>query len=139
MQRDSEDDAWRAIVENYGDRPELDPDPDPDPEPEAGPEPATGEPSAAYAVSLPPREVADEERYIPPPPPPLPRPPRDRLLAWIGVFGAPAVLLTCLVLAVDLPSLLSYALVGSFVGGFLYLVSQMPSGPRDPWDDGAQV
>ena len=35
--------------------------------------------------------------------------------------------------------MLAYALVAAFVGGFLYLVWLMPSGPRDPDDDGAVV
>jgi hypothetical protein len=140
---DTDDAAWRAIVDNYGDRPELGPDPavGPDTEP-AGDlaelddrtEPGAGEP-AWFSAPL----VDPAERYVPPPPPPLPRPSRDRLAAWCGVFGAPAVLLVCLVAGIGLPSLLAYALVAAFVGGFLYLVWQMPRGPRDPWDDGAQV
>jgi hypothetical protein len=36
----SEDDAWRAIVENYGDRPEVAPQDHPEPEPP--PEPFRG-------------------------------------------------------------------------------------------------
>lgn len=134
MQRDSEDEAWRAIVENYGDRPELD---------EPSPEPAPSSPSwrDAYPDDEPlDREAGDPgERFVPPPTPPLPRPPRDRFLAWLGLFGSPTVLLVCLVTGVQLPSLLAYALVAAFVGGFLYLVVKMPRGPRDPWDDGAQV
>ncbi len=61
------------------------------------------------------------------------------MAAWVGIFGSPTVLLVCLVLGIDLPRLLSYALVAAFVGGFLYLVAQMPSGPRDPDDDGARI
>ena len=30
-------------------------------------------------------------------------------------------------------------LVGGFLGGFGYLVAQMPRGPRDPFDDGARL
>ena len=41
------------------------------------------------------------------------------MLAWIGLFGSPAVLLVCLVLGIDLPSLVAYALVAGFVGGWL--------------------
>ena len=82
---------------------------------------------------------AEEERFEPPPPPPLPRPAADRLAAWVGVFGAPAVLLTALILGISLPTVIGYLLVAAFVGGFVYLVYRMPRGPRDPWDDGAQV
>ncbi|WP_122817170.1 hypothetical protein [Nocardioides pantholopis] len=128
MPREEDDEAWKAIVENYGDRPAIDPTPQPEPEPP--------EPFAAY-LEGPAEEPA--EAFVPPEPLPVPRPSRDRLLAWLGVFGAPAVLLVCLVLGIDLPRLLSYALVVGFVGGFLYLVWRMPGGPRDPWDDGAQV
>ncbi|MCR6031917.1 hypothetical protein GGQ22_10715 [Nocardioides sp. zg-579] len=151
MKRDDEDDAWRSIVENYGDRPTLDEDPPPtlatpvDTGPVEGPDagPVDAGPPT-YHVDLPEEPEsdlgrADEERFVPPPPPPLPRPRGVRAAAWAGVFGAPAVLLLCLVLAVDLPQFVGYLLVGAFVGGFLYLVLQMPRGPRDPWDDGAQL
>lgn len=124
-----EDEAWRAIVENYGDRPELDPAelPEPDPEPEP------------FSLEAELDEYSDEEGFVPPPPPPLPEVPRDRMLAWIGLFGSPTVLLICLVLGIHLDSLVAYALVAGFVGGFVYLVLQMPRGPQDPWDDGARI
>jgi hypothetical protein len=79
------------------------------------------------------------DRFVPPTPPPLPTPTTDRLIAWLGVFGSPVVLLVCLVFGIDLPQLVAYLLVAGFVGGFLYLVIQMPRGPRDPDDDGAQL
>ena len=113
MQPDNEDEAWRAIVENYGERPTVDPDEPP--------------------------EDVDEERFVPPPPPPVPRTSPDRLAAWGGLFGAPLVLLVVLLLGRSLPAWLGYVLVAWFVGGFLYLVVQMPSGPRDPGDDGARL
>ena len=80
-----------------------------------------------------------EERFVPPPPPPLPRPENKRLVAWAGVFGVPILLLVCLVTGISLPALLAYAMVGWFVGGFVYLVLLMPRGPRDPDDDGARL
>lgn len=120
----SEDDLWRSIVDNYGDRAELaDDEPAPPAEPPIQPEGATDE----------------EERFVPPPPPPLPRPDNKRLVAWIGLFGVPTVLLFCLVLGISLPSLVSFAMVAWFVGGFTYLVLLMPKGPRDPDDDGARI
>lgn len=135
-----DDDAWRAIVDNYGDRPELD-----EPEP-AGPDPEpvgtfVAEPAVEPAVE--PRTWEDpdsdweSDRFVPPPPPPVPRATPDRQAAWAGVFGSPAVLLVCLVLGIDLPELLAYGLVAAFVGGFLYLVVTMTREPRDPDDDGA--
>ena len=76
---------------------------------------------------------------MPPPPPPLPRLPPDRLVAWSGLFGSPTVLLVCLVVGISLPPWLGYLLVASFIGGFVYLVVQMPRDPADPWDDGARL
>ena len=127
MQPDSEDDAWRAIVENYGDRAELGPEEAPQPVPEPVRGPADGE------------EAEAEERYVPPPPPPLPHVTPDRLAAWSGVFGAPTVLLVALLFGIHLPAWLGYLLVASFVGGFVYLVVRMPREPRDPGDDGARL
>lgn len=134
MQPDSEDDAWRSIVENYGDRADLDPTQSSLPKPTE---------SDALAEDWPDEGPTDddwvEERFVPPPPPPVPRASRDRLAAWIGIFGSPTILLVCLVFSIHLPRLIGYGLVAGFVGGFLYLVMQMPSGPRDPGDDGARL
>ena len=131
MPRSNEDEAWRAIVENYGDRAELEPTDAPAPEP--APQPVAFEVPAELAPSY------DAERFVPPPPPPLPHVPRDRMLAWVGLFGSPTVLLTALVLGIRIPSLIGYLLVAAFIGGFVYLVVQMPRGPHDPWDDGARL
>ena len=126
---DDQDAAWQAIVENYGDRAALEPEDAPAPEPalldwlddedDEAPEPESG--------------------FVPPVPPPIPRPPLDRLLAWLGVFGAPAILLFLVVTGIDIPRLLGWLLVASFLAGFGYLVVKMPGSPRDPWDDGAVV
>ncbi len=139
VQRD-DDEAWRSIVDNYGERAEVEPDPpvsDAGADPWARP-PIAPEPTPSWDDEFPDSDWS-EDRFVPPPPPPLPHPRRDRLMAWLGVFGSPAVLLVCLVLNIDLPQLLAYALVTAFVGGFLYLVWLMPRGPRDPDDDGAVV
>jgi hypothetical protein len=124
----NDDAAWREIVANYGDRPLVDPEAAPAPQQQAGepehPELATDETWPA-------------ERFVPPPPPPLPRLPFDRLLAWSGVFVSPLVLLVATVFQVHLPTIVAWLLIGGFLGGFGYLVAQMPRGPRDPYDDGA--
>jgi hypothetical protein len=133
---ENEDDAWRAIVENYGERPRLDPSP-PAPEPE--PVWFTGALADAAGSAGADDDDPDEEGFVPPPPPPLPWPEPARLLAWLGVFGAPALLLVGLVLGITLPSVVGYALIGWFVGGFGYLVLHMDNNPRDPGDDGAVV
>ena len=42
-------------------------------------------------------------------------------------------------LRIPLPAIVAWLLVGAFLGGFGYLVAQMPRGPRDPFDDGARL
>ncbi|WP_435769338.1 hypothetical protein [Nocardioides sp. SYSU DS0651] len=144
MKRDEPDDhdeAWQAIVANYGD-PVLGPDDATEPVEQplsAGPRAADdlGRPDDSDERQALPEDPDDS--FVPPRPPPVPKPPFDRRLAWLGVFGAPAILLAVVVTGIDLPQLLGWLLVGWFVGGFLYLVARMPPSPRDPWDDGAQV
>lgn len=124
--------AWQAIVDNFGDRAQLDdaaPAPVPPPAPEPDPAPVDGR-AAAYD---------EAERFVPPPPPPLPRPEPRRAVAWAGLFGVPVLVLLSLVLRIDLPPLLDYLLIGWFVGGFCYLVATMSRTPRDPWDDGSRI
>ena len=135
MSSPDEDEVWRQIVANYGDAPSVEDVPRSEPQ-EVEAEPRV-EPAAEPAPTSFPWE--DEGRFVPPPPPPLPRPEPRRALAWLGLFGAPVVLLAALVFGVYLPGWLSLILVGGFIGGFVYLVSTMPSGPRDPGDDGARI
>ena len=119
-----EDELWRSIVDNYGDRAEL----------------AEEEvPAPRLAAAGEPQEVEAEHRYVPPPPPPLPRPDNRRLVAWVGLFGMPTALLSSLILGIGLPSLAAYVMVAWFMGGFTYLVLMMPKGPRDPDDNGARL
>jgi hypothetical protein len=128
----NEDAVWREIVANYGDRPDVEPDQETR---QADRPPVRDDEQvelAAYDDSV-------QERFVPPPPPPLPHPPKDRLAAWAGVFVAPALLLLMTLLRVDVPTIVAWVLVGGFLGGFGYLVAQMPRGPRDPFDDGARL
>lgn len=133
---EDQDSAWQKIVENYGERAELEAvDVSPG---EAAPEPAEAEePDDHHELSS--LFDDDGEGFVPDSPGPIPMPPPDRFLAWLGVFGSPTVLLVFLVLGLDLPSLVSWILIGGFVFGFCYLVFKMPRSPRDPWDDGAVV
>ncbi|MGZ4445868.1 MAG: hypothetical protein ACXVEC_04245 [Nocardioides sp.] len=148
MQRDNDDDAWRSIVENYGDRPTL--DREEPPEPVAPVWSSWDDPASSGTVDGAPersdgseeleeRDWDEEERFVPPAPPPVPGTTPDRVVAWVGLFASPAVLLVCLIAGIHLPSWLGLLLVAAFVGGFGYLVAQMPRGPRDPWDDGAKL
>jgi hypothetical protein len=142
-----EEDAWRQIVAHYGDAPAFPDEPDPD-------EPDAAEPDAAEAtagepgepdrrVDVPVEEVApeplDEDRFVPPEPPPIPRPQGSRLVAWLGVFGAPILLAVCAIANFRLSSFISSLLVVWFLGGFGYLVWQMPKDRDDPYDDGARL
>ena len=141
--RAREDAEWRSIVDNYGDAPEFTP-----PAPERPVEPEPVEPERVefeLPAELGPRSwepaPEDDDRYVPPPPPPIPRPHGPRLVAWLGLFGVPTVVLLCIVLDVSLPSPLGFLALVWFVGGFGYLVATM-NGPKDPdggWDDGAVV
>ncbi len=129
---------WQSIVDNYGERVELEPvDLD---------VPERQEEIDGLDDIDPDRDDLDtdedsihEDRFVPPAPPPIPIPPADRMIAWIGVFGSPAVLLICLIFGLSLPVEVSWILVAWFVGGFCYLVMRTPGSPRDPWDDGARV
>ena len=139
VQRD-DDEAWRAIVENYGDRAQLGPEDD-----AALAEPRVVDPRThddeddGHDDDRSSLREDPEDAFVPPPPPPIPRPTNDRLAAWLGVFGAPALLIVCTVAGVRLGSLLTLGLVAAFIGGFLYLVFRMPREPRDPFDDGARL
>jgi hypothetical protein len=146
--RERDDDLWRSIVENYGERVELDDDPpldvlheeldrsfDIEHPGEVRHNRRRTDPPEHERRSQPP----EEDGFVPPPPPPLPEVARDRMLAWIGLFGSPTILLVTLVLGISMPPLLGYLLVAGFLGGFGYLVMKMPRGPADPWDDGARI
>ena len=122
-----DDETWRSIVENYGERPTL---PDPPPAP---PDPVE-EPAASYEP-----EADAEEGFVPPDPPPVPLPERPRLLAWAGVLGAPLLLVVLMFAGVQVGSWVLLLLVAAFTGGFGYLVATMSREPRDPWDDGSRI
>jgi hypothetical protein len=139
--------AWREIVENYGERPVLHDD-----EPVADGRTVAEDEVVGSAGSLPDhlvdddevemreRAIAASERFQPPPPPPFPRPRTwQRGVAWSGIFVAPALALLIGLTSVYVPPLAGWALVVWFVGGFLFLVREMPKAPRDPWDDGSRI
>jgi hypothetical protein len=143
-----EDAAWREIVANYGDQPEL-----PVAEPvdtETGP---PAEPVEAVRRDVFDRSYLDsqelntkaswddEGHFVPPPPPPLPQVAPRRKAAWAGLIGAPALMLVVIILGWDFPTWVMGLLVAWFVGGFVYLVATMPRTRGDGWpgDDGAVV
>ena len=128
-----EDAIWRAIVDNYGDWPDID-------EPEIvvpGSPRELDAPSARDEAEEPHSRLDEEEHFVPPPPPPLPRPGPARLLAWLGLFGVPTFVLVALVVHLTLASWLGLLLMFWFVGGFVFLVASM--GPGEDHDDGARL
>jgi hypothetical protein len=139
-----EDAAWNAIVANYGARPRL-----VEPVETTGPVEtnpfdrsyldAVDEQSAQNARAR--DSWADEGHFVPPEPPPLPHPTPARRLAWIGLFGAPVMMLLAVIGHWSYPSWVSMGLVAAFVGGFVFLVATMERQHDDGWggDDGAVV
>ena len=92
----------------------------------------------AWAEPTPPEPEDEDEHFVPPPPPPLPRPEPRRMLAWLGLFGAPVIGLVLLVSGVTLPRYVGVFLIAAFIAGFGYLVATMRPNP-DGWDNGARL
>jgi hypothetical protein len=137
--------AWREIVEHYGERPVLDDETPAADEPTTAARPDDTPDAPEHLEDDDPVErreqaIADAERFRPPPAPPLPAPRTwQRGVAWSGLFVAPLLALVLGVFSLYVTPLLGWALVTWFVGGFAYLVREMPRSPRDPWDDGSRV
>ena len=127
--------AWADIVANYGDEPT---DPPVDTE---RPVVETNLFDRAFVDSQDAFEPWDaEEHFVPPEPPPLPKLEPRRKLAWIGLFGAPLLMLIAVVAGLTFPDWFIALMVASFIGGFVYLVATMRRGSDDwPGDDGAVV
>lgn len=133
--------AWREIVEHYGERPVLGEDePAETPEPDPDPEPMSDDLVDDDAVEIRERAIVASERFHPPTPPPFPRPRTwQRGVAWSGIFVAPVLALLLALSSVHLHPLFGWALVLWPIGGFLFLVREMPRSPREPWDDGSRI
>jgi hypothetical protein len=134
-----EDELWQAIVENYGERPQIEEltlEVPPSPRDLAAVDEPAGDGSDTIDGDVP---ADTEEHFVPPSPPPLPKPPPARLLAWLGLFGVPTFVLVTLVAGISLPSWLGLLLMGWFVGGFVFLVASMKPDPGGGSDDGARI
>lgn len=143
--------AWREIVDNYGERVVLPDEGSSDSSPtSAVPDaeaPRGGDVDARLPddlvdedeVEVRDRAIAEAERFRPPTPPPFPVPRTwQRGLAWAGIFVTPLLALVIALFSLWVTPLVGWVLVAWFVGGFAYLVHEMPRG-RDPWDDGSRV
>ena len=132
--------AWREIVEHYGERPVLDEDARPEPAPAAPRGLEHDEREDVEVDADEPEDIPAVDRFRPPPPPPFPTPRTwQRGMAWAGIFVAPALALVIGLFSIYVTPLVGWALVGWFVGGFVYLVRLMPRSPREPWDDGSRI
>jgi hypothetical protein len=145
-QRHDEDAIWRQIVENYGDEPKIEDLADDAPAPAEPPAHPTAEPrfpslarANEAAEDAQPADDADDEGFTPPPPPPVPRPRGLRLVAWVGLFGVPLLVLVLLLTGISLPEWGGVLCLAWFVGGFVYLVATMRNRSDDGWDDGARL
>lgn len=148
-----EDAAWRLIVENYGDRPEMGSDSPPrdsaDSDAPAAPVTPVVDRSYLEALEAGRADAAraaeqaaahdEEEHFVPPDPPPVPKGTPARRLAWAGLFVPPLLMLAAVVFGWTFATWFSMMLVASFVGGFVFLIATMPRDGGDRWDDGAVV
>jgi hypothetical protein len=142
---EDEEQTWRSIVENYGERPEIE---EPASEPPVDPAAPTEAPRVGSVFDGPvfnplydevDRGIAADQGFVAPDPGWQPLPQGPRLAAWTGLLLGPAFLLLAAILHLRIPGWLVAVLVVGFVGGFGYLVWQMPREPREPWDDGSRI
>ncbi len=128
---------WRSIVENYGDRAEIEDEPPADEKPRVGS--VFDGPVFNPTYDEVDRSLAADQGFVAPDPGWQPLPAAPRLAAWIGLLLGPAFLLLPAVLHLSIPGVLVALLLAGFVGGFGFLVWQMPREPREPWDDGSRI
>ena len=129
--------AWRAIVDNYGDRPEIASRRSSSAPPARLAVGPIREESAAEDPTERPSRPSREDHYVPPPPPPLPDRHRRGCSPGSGCSASRCSCWSALVAGVNLPTWLGLILMVWFVGGFVYLVASMRPGAGDDYDDGA--
>lgn len=134
-----DDQAWRDIIDNFGERADLGdagpvelPDFAEHEEPTVEPDPDSWTPA-----------WEDEGHFEPPEAPPIPPTTPARAIAWFGVLAMPAVAIVLYTLTAifnfDVPKWVALLMVAAFVGGFAYLVATMRNEPGDGWDNGARL
>lgn len=119
----TEEQAWRQIVDNYGEWPVV-----PD-EHEAAPVPQP----QPFRLEL------FDDAFVPPPLPPPPVVAPERRVAWVFLVGVPVALVVLALAGVALPGILTAGLIVGCLVSFGYLVATMSTDPRDPDDDGARL
>ncbi len=147
-----EDAAWRSIIDNYGDEPSVDDVLSSSVDEASSTEPVETDPPETPRFKVFERRWEpeplhseatwdDEGHFVPPDPPPMPKLEPRRRYAWLGLFGAPLMMLVAVVFGWTFPGWLSFLLVAGFLGGFGYLVATMPRtrGEDGSGDNGAVV
>jgi hypothetical protein len=129
----------RRVDDPSGDDSDDDPSPGRDDPADISLTPAGG--PLIPSLELPGAERLEEEPegFVPPDPPPIPRGDLVSRLAWAGLVLGPAFLLFTAFVWTQAPQYLVLGAIGAFVGGFVTLVSRMPTHRDDDGDDGAVV
>ncbi|MFI8205918.1 hypothetical protein [Streptomyces sp. NPDC085937] len=92
-----------------------------------------------YSVAEPAEEdlgESDEGHFVPPEPPPLPEADVTSKFAWLGVLGAPVLLLLAILLGWEMTWWLTTLCIGGFLGGAVTLVTRMRTDDEDDEDPG---
>ncbi|CAL9413567.1 hypothetical protein C1708_23970 [Streptomyces sp. DH-12] len=92
-----------------------------------------------YSVAEPAEEdldESDEGHFVPPEPPPLPEGDATSRFAWLGVLGAPVLLLLAILLGWEMSWWLTTLCIGGFLGGAVTLVMRMRPDDEDDDDPG---
>ncbi|MDT3723456.1 hypothetical protein ROS62_00555 [Streptomyces sp. DSM 41972] len=79
---------------------------------------------------------SDEGHFVPPEPPPLPDADVTSRFAWLGVLGAPVLLLLAILLGWEMTWWLTTLCIGGFLGGAVTLVTRMRTDDEDDEDPG---
>ena len=148
-----EDEIWRSIVENYGERALPDPErrgerpertestePDAQTPPFEAPfDPQPADEDEQQPAAAEPTDADESDAFVPPPAPPAPQVAPSRRAAWIAVIGVPVTFVLLALTGRSVSGPMAVLLLTCMVAGFVHLVWTMPKEPRDPFDDGSRV
>lgn len=125
----AEDAAWAAIVDNFGERAQLNED-------DIAAEPIKLIPIQSEPV---PAILESDEHFEPEEAPRVGLPDGPRGAAWLGLLGAPTLFVIALLTGISIPQWLSLFVVVAFLVSLGYLIATMRGDDDEPWDDGARV